>query len=100
VKSGKWWHRRETPHTTDDTSLAASRKWVIVASTGSPALAGMYLDLLRQAGIPVHATEWGGGSAALGGVPVGMTLSVPPSRFDEAEALLGLTANDEDGTHE
>ena len=100
MTSRSWWHKQKSPNTTDDIAVRDSDEWVLLISTGSPALAGMYLDLLRQAGIPVRATEWGSGSAALGGVPVGMTLRVPSARYDEAAAVLAPATNDEDSAHE
>jgi len=49
----------------------------------------MYADLLDQAGIPVLSQEWGGGSAMVGGVPVGVNLLVPQERLAEAKEIVG-----------
>jgi Putative prokaryotic signal transducing protein len=62
----------------------------LVVSESSASLAIMYQDVLRKAGIPVLAREWGGGSALVGGVPVGMSLYVPVDRAEEARHLLGV----------
>ena len=62
----------------------------LVISESSASLATMYQDVLRKAGIPVLAREWGGGSALVGGVPVGMSLYVPVDRAEEARQLLGV----------
>jgi hypothetical protein len=64
-------------------------------SESSAALATMYQDVLRKAGIPVLAREWGGGRALVGGVPVGMSLYVPTDRAQEARRLLGVEGDEE-----
>ena len=73
---------------------ASGAQLALVASESSASLAIMYQDVLRKAGIPVLAREWGGGSALVGGVPVGMSLYVPVDRADEAKELLGMTGED------
>jgi hypothetical protein len=80
------------PAKSDDASDA---QLALVVSESSASLAIMYQDLLRKAGIPVLAREWGGGSALVGGVPVGMSLYVPIDRAEEARQLLGVD-DDED----
>jgi hypothetical protein len=72
----------------------SNERFALVVSESSASLAIMYQDVLRKAGIPVLAREWGGGSALVGGVPVGMSLYVPVERADEAKELLGLTGED------
>jgi hypothetical protein len=67
----------------------------LVVSESSAALALMYQDLLRKAGIPVLAREWGGGRALVGGVPMGMSLYVPVERAEEARRLLGVESVEE-----
>ncbi|HEY7021491.1 MAG TPA: hypothetical protein VH349_10275 [Ktedonobacterales bacterium] len=67
----------------------------LVVSESSASLAIMYQDVLRKAGIPVLAREWGGGSALVGGVPVGMSLYVPVDRAEEARQLLGVDGAEE-----
>jgi hypothetical protein len=67
----------------------------LVVSESSAALATMYQDVLRKAGIPVLAREWGGGRALVGGVPVGMSLYVPTDRAQEARRLLGVEGDEE-----
>lgn len=69
-------------------------QFALVVSESSASLAIMYQDVLRKAGIPVVAREWGGGRALVGGVPVGMSLYVPVDRADEAKELLGMTGED------
>lgn len=64
------------------------QEWVLLESVGSAALGGLYQSLLRSAGVPVLTREWGGGSAVLGGVPVGVSLFVPRARLAEARAIL------------
>jgi hypothetical protein len=81
--------------TQGDTATGA--QWTLVVSESSASLAIMYQDVLRKAGIPVLAREWGGGSALVGGVPVGMSLYVPVDRADDARQLLGV---DDDEDHE
>jgi putative signal transducing protein len=66
----------------------------LVVSESSAALATMYQDVLRKAGIPVLAREWGGGRALVGGVPMGMSLYVPTDRAEEARRLLGVAGDD------
>ena len=73
---------------------ASSERFALVVSESSASLAIMYQDVLRKAGIPVLAREWGGGSALVGGVPVGMSLYVPVERADEAKELLGVAGED------
>lgn len=68
----------------------AERDWVVCGSYPSAALGTMYADILQQAGIPVVRQEWGGGSAMLGGVPVGVSLLVPRDRLAEAREILGV----------
>ena len=63
--------------------------WVIFGSYSSAALGAMYAHLLERAGIPVLRREWGGGSAMLGGVPVGVNLLVPQERLAEAKEFVG-----------
>ena len=67
----------------------------LVVSESSASLATMYQDVLRKAGIPVLARESGGGSALVGGVPVGMSLYVPVDRAEEARQLLGVDDNED-----
>ena len=68
---------------------AARHEWAVVGSYASAPLGAMYADLLDQAGIPVLRQEWGGGSAMLGGVPVGVSLLVPQERLAEAKEIVG-----------
>ena len=68
---------------------ASERGWVVFGSYSSSALGAMYADLLEQAGIPVLGQEWGGGSALVGGVPVGVNLLVPQERLAEAKEIVG-----------
>jgi hypothetical protein len=68
--------------------------FTLVVSESSASLAIMFQDVLRKAGIPVIAREWGGGRALVGGVPVGMSLYVPLDRADEAKELLGVAGED------
>jgi hypothetical protein len=75
----------------------AADQLALVVSESSAPLATMYQDVLRKAGIPVLAREWGGGSALVGGVPVGMSLYVPVERADDAKRLLGLDDVGNDG---
>jgi len=72
---------------------ASGEQLALVVSESSASLATMYQDVLRKAGIPVLAREWGGGSALVGGVPVGMSLYVPVDRAEEARQLLGVDDN-------
>ena len=74
---------------------ASGEQLALVVSESSASLAVMYQDVLRKAGIPVLAREWGGGRALVGGVPVGMSLYVPTERAEEARRLLGFE-RDED----
>jgi len=67
---------------------ASRRGWVVVGSYSSAPIGAMYADLLEQAGIPVLRKEWGGGSAMLGGVPVGVSLLVPQERLAEAKEIV------------
>jgi hypothetical protein len=76
---------------------ASGEPLALVVSESSASLAIMYQDVLRKAGIPVLAREWGGGSALVGGVPVGMSLYVPVDRAEEARQVLGV---DDSGDHE
>jgi len=101
------WFRRLLGLETEDNARAlipakggddSSERFALVVSESSASLAIMYQDVLRKAGIPVLAREWGGGSALVGGVPVGMSLYVPVERADEAKELLGVSGEDhEDG---
>jgi len=68
---------------------ASEHGWVVFGSYSSSALGAMYADLLDQAGIPVLSQEWGGGSAMVGGVPVGVNLLVPQERLAEAKEIVG-----------
>lgn len=68
---------------------APERDWAVAGSYSSAPLGAMYADLLEQAGIPVLRQEWGGGSAMLGGVPVGVNLLVPQDRLAEAREIVG-----------
>lgn len=74
-----------------DQALVPQKKpdWVVVGSYSSAPLGAMYADLLEQAGITVLRREWGGGSAMLGGVPVGVNLLVPQDRLAEAREIVG-----------
>lgn len=96
------WLRRLLGLDTDVTALipagdgAPEERLVMVVSESSASLAAMYQDVLRKAGIPVLAREWGGGSALVGGVPVGMSLYVPAARADEARQVLGVERSDTD----
>jgi hypothetical protein len=74
---------------------ASGAQVALVVSESSASLAIMYQDVLRKAGIPVLAREWGGGSALVGGVPVGMSLYVPVDRAEEARQLLGVADNED-----
>jgi hypothetical protein len=74
---------------------ASGAQLALVVSESSASLAIMYQDVLRKAGIPVLAREWGGGSALVGGVPVGMSLYVPVDRAEEARQLLGVDGADD-----
>jgi hypothetical protein len=69
---------------------ASDEQFALVVSESSASLATMYQDVLRKAGIPVLAREWGGGRALVGGVPMGMSLYVPAARAEEARRLLGM----------
>lgn len=69
-------------------SRRPKREWVLLESVHSAALGSLYMQQLARAGIPVMPREWGGGSAMLGGVPVGVSLFVPDDRLDEARAIL------------
>lgn len=68
---------------------APKQDWATVGSYSSAPLGAMYANLLEQAGIPVLRREWGGGSAMLGGVPVGVNLLVPQDRLAEAREIVG-----------
>jgi hypothetical protein len=74
---------------------ASDEQFALVVSESSAALATMYQDVLRKAGIPVLAREWGGGRALVGGVPMGMSLYVPAARADEAKRLLGVESGED-----
>jgi hypothetical protein len=63
---------------------------MLLESVHSAALASLYGQQLERAGIPVMPREWGGGSALLGGVPVGVSLFVPEDRLQEARAILAV----------
>lgn len=78
---------------------ASNEQLTLVISESSASLATMYQDVLRQAGIPVLAREWGGGSALVGGVPVGMSLYVPTERAEEARRLLGVARDEDHADH-
>jgi hypothetical protein len=65
-------------------------QWVLLESVHSAALGSLHQQVLGREGIPVLVREWGGGSAVLGGVPVGVSLLVPENRLGEALATLGL----------
>jgi hypothetical protein len=79
------------PHIEQDQAgrAQAGRDWMLVESVGSAAMGSLYQQVLREAGIPVLAREWGGGSALIGGVPVGVSLFVPRDRLAAARAALG-----------
>lgn len=77
-----------------ESRASTDAQFALVVSESSASLAIMYQDVLRKAGIPVLAREWGGGRALVGGVPVGMSLYVPVDRADEARELLGMTGED------
>jgi len=78
----------------------ANVEWVLLESVHAAALGSLYQQVLANAGIPVRLREWGGGSALLGGVPVGVSLFVPSNRLDEARAILQLDAAREGSEHE
>lgn len=90
-----WLRRRQagrlalTRKAPDATHLGAPQ-WVLLESVGSASLGAMYTDLLRHARIPVNVQQWGAGSGAFGGVPVGVRLLVPSERLAEARAILHL----------
>jgi hypothetical protein len=99
VASFSGWFRRLLGLDTEDNAhalilaksgAAAGERLALIVSESSASLAIMYQDVLRKAGIPVIAREWGGGRALVGGVPVGMSLYVPVARADEAKQLLGV----------
>jgi len=71
---------------------AGRPEWVLLESVHSAALGSLHQQVLGRDGIPVLVREWGGGSAVLGGVPVGVSLFVPENRLGEALAILGLDA--------
>jgi hypothetical protein len=68
------------------------QEWVLLESVHAAALGSLHQQVLNREGIPALVREWGGGSAVLGGVPVGVSLFVPGNRLGEALALLGLDA--------
>ncbi len=70
----------------------AEREWALVESVHSAALGSLHQQVLEREGIPVMPREWGGGSAMLGGVPIGISLFVPDDRLDEARLALGIDA--------
>lgn len=53
-------------------------------------MGSLYIQVLRRAGIPVLAQEWGAGAGAMGGALTGLRLLVPEDRLDEARETLGL----------
>ena len=63
-------------------------RWEVVESVASPALGSVYVQVLRQAGIPVLTREWGAGAGAMGGVSTGVRVMVPENRLEEARAVL------------
>lgn len=63
---------------------------MLLESIGSAPLAGMYTDLLRQAGIPVRLEQWDPGSGAFGGSPVGLRLLVPAELLEAAREVLQI----------
>lgn len=67
----------------------AEPEWVLLESVHSAAMGSLYQQVLMRAGIPVMEREFGGGSALLGGVPVGVSLFVPRDRLQEALDILG-----------
>jgi hypothetical protein len=72
----------------------------LVESVHSAALGSLHQQVLAREGIPVLVREFGGGSALLGGVPVGVSLFVPRARLREALSVLGLEAAMEGRDHE
>jgi hypothetical protein len=71
-------------------------EWVLLESVGSAPLAGMYTDLLRQAGIPVRLEQWDPGSGAFGGLPVGLRLLVPMEMLAAAREILQIGDSEPD----
>src|SRR5579884_4571037 len=68
----------------------ADAGWVLLESVHSAALGSVHQQVLQREGIPFLVREFGGGSAVLGGVPVGVSLFVPRERLADALAVLGL----------
>jgi hypothetical protein len=60
-------------------------------------MGSLHQQVLQREGIPFLVREFGGGSAILGGVPVGVSLFVPRERLADALAVLGLDAAIEPG---
>jgi hypothetical protein len=73
--------------------------WVAVASDVPQALGEMFVDVLRQQGIPARLTSLGVGSGALGGVPLSAQVLVPAERAAEARELLRADGDDAGGDH-
>lgn len=67
----------------------AKTRWIVLESYNSMALGEMYLNLLHSARIPVSIQQWGGGSAVVGGAPMGLRLLVPEERLEDARAVVG-----------
>lgn len=82
--------RELTPRGARSRADQSGPMWVVVESVPSAALGAMYTDLLHQNGIPVQAREWGAGSGAFGGVPVGVRLLVPAEQLAAAREILGV----------
>lgn len=101
---GAWLRRlRGSPAQAADDRRVARRtraprvEWVLLESVGAAPLAGMYVNLLRQAGIPVRLEQWDPGSGAFGGIAVGMRILVPAELLSAARDVLQL---DEAGKEE
>lgn len=81
--------REVAPPATGSKKKLPAPEWVLLESVHSAAMGSLHRQVLDREGIPVMEREFGGGSALLGGVPVGVSLFVPANRLAEALAILG-----------
>ena len=88
------------PGSQSPTSPTSRTSWKVVESVASPALGSIYVQVLRQAGIPVQVQQWGAGAGAMGGALTGVRILTPEDRFDEAREVLDAGTAGSEVTHE
>ena len=102
----RWLRHRHDHESSDGLRVPGSQSsiprasWKVVESVASPALGSIYVQVLRQAGIPVQVQQWGAGAGAMGGALTGVRILTPEDRFDEAREVLDAGTAGSEVTHE